>query len=74
MFAMQPSSCFRGWQRKVCVSFTFRCVCSSTFVADFREEVRIIIPAIVEYLKDSDWHVRNAAIEFLSRVALRGMC
>jgi len=44
------------------------------FVAEFREDVRITIPAIVEYLKDSDWYVCKAAVELLSRVAVQGMC
>ena len=43
------------------------------FVAESREDVRITIPAIVEYLKDSDWYVRNVAIELLSRLAAQGM-
>jgi len=43
------------------------------FVAEFREDVRTTIPAIVEHLKDSDWYVRNAAIELLSRLAAQGM-
>jgi len=44
------------------------------FVAEFREDVRITIPAIVECLKDSDSHVCLAAIEVLSRLAAQGMC
>jgi len=74
MFAMQPSSSFQGWQRGVCVSVTFRWVCSSMFVAEFHEDVRIIIPAIAKHLKDSDSHVREAATELLSRLAAQGMC
>ena len=49
-------------------------VCSSMFVAEFREDVRITIPAIAERLKDSDRYVRSAAIELLSRLAAQGMC
>jgi len=44
------------------------------FVAEFREDVRIIVLGIAEHLKNSDWYVRNAAIEFLSRLAAQGMC
>jgi len=44
------------------------------FVAEFREDVRITIPSIPERLKDSDWYVRSAAIEVLSRLAAQGMC
>jgi len=43
-------------------------------VAEFREDVRITIPAIVEHLKDPDWYVRKAAIELLSGMALQSMC
>jgi len=44
------------------------------FVAEFREEVRIAIPAIAERLKDSDSDVRKAAIGTLSMLAAEGMC
>jgi len=44
------------------------------FVAEFREDVRIAIPAILEHLKDPDWYVRDAAIELLSTLATQGMC
>jgi len=43
------------------------------FIAEFREDVRVTIPAIAECLKDSDWYVRKAAIEVLSRLAVQGM-
>jgi len=43
------------------------------FVAEFREDIRITIPAIADNLKDSDWYVRSAAIELLSRLAAQGM-
>ena len=74
MFARQPSSSFQGWQRRVCVSIALRWVCPSMFVAEFREDVRIIIPAIVERLKDSNPYVRKAAIKGVSRLAAQGMC
>jgi len=57
----------------VYVSASFWWVCLSIIVAEFREDVRIVIPAVVEHLKDSDWYVRNAAIELLSRLAAQGM-
>jgi len=44
------------------------------FVAEFREDVRIIIPAIAECLRDSRWYVRMAAIELLSKLVAQGMC
>jgi len=44
------------------------------FVAEFREDVRIIIPAIAEGLKDSDPYVRKAAIEGVSSLVAQGMC
>jgi len=44
------------------------------FVAEFRENIQIAIPAIVECLKDSHWYVRKTAIEVLSRLAAQGMC
>ena len=46
----------------------------SMLVAEFREEVRIAIPAIAEHLKDSDSGVRKAASEGVSRLAAQGMC
>jgi len=46
----------------------------SMFVAKFREDVRITIPAIAERLKASDRYVRSAAIEILSGLAVQGMC
>jgi len=39
------------------------------FAVEFRVDVRITIPTIVECLKDSGSHVRSAAIEHLSRLA-----
>jgi len=42
--------------------------------AEFKEDVRITIPAVVEHLKGHDWHVRNAASELLLRMAAQGMC
>ena len=44
------------------------------FVAEFREDVRIAIPAIAEGLKGPDSDVRKTAIELLSRLAAQGMC
>jgi len=44
------------------------------FVAEFLEDVRIAIPAIVKYLKDSHSDVREAAIEGVLRLAAQGMC
>jgi len=58
----------------MCVSITLWWVCSSMFIAEFREDVRITIPAIVEGLNVSDWYVRLAAIEGVSRLAVQGMC
>jgi len=43
------------------------------FVGKFREDVRVAVPAVAECLKDSDWYVRKAAIEVLSRLAAQGM-
>jgi len=74
MFARQPSSSFQGWQRRVCANTTFRWVCSTMFVAEFREDVPIAIPAIAEHLKDSDSYVRKTAIELLSTLAGQGIC
>jgi len=58
----------------VYVSASFWWVCLSIIVAEFREDVRIVIPAVVEHLKDSDWYVRKAAIKLLSRMAVQGTC
>jgi len=54
------------------VSITFQWVCSSIFVAEFRKDIRVTIPVIAERLKHSNWSVREAAIEFLSRLAAQG--
>jgi len=43
-------------------------------VAEFREDIRIAIPAITEHLKDSDSDIREAAIELLSKLAAQGRC
>jgi len=43
------------------------------FLAEFRDDIRITIPAIVEGMKDSNQYLRNAAIELLSRLAALGM-
>jgi len=43
-------------------------------IAEFRDDIRITIPAIAEHLKDSDSFVRMAAIEGLSILAAQGMC
>jgi len=41
-------------------------------VAEFREDVRITIPAIVKHLKDSNSNIREAVAELLSRLAAQG--
>jgi len=48
-------------------------VCSSISVAEFWDDVRIAIPAIAEYLKDSHSDVLKAAIEGVSRLAVQGI-
>jgi len=55
------------------MSITLRWVCSM-FVAEFREDVRITIPAIAEGLKNSGQYPLSAAIELLSGLAAQGMC
>jgi len=47
---------------------------SSIMLANFREEVRITIPAMVETLKDSSLGVRMGAIEGISRLAVQSTC
>jgi len=49
-------------------------VCSSVFVAEFREEIRITIHATAEDLKNSDFSVREVAIGRLSRMGAQSMC
>jgi len=49
-------------------------VCSSTFVAELWEDVKIIIPDIEKHLKDSDLFDRKFTIELLSKLAEQGMC
>jgi len=72
--AGQPSSSFQGWLGTVCVSITFRLVCSGTFVAEFQEDIRIIIRDIVECLQHSVSDIGLPAIELLSRLAVLSMC
>jgi len=74
IFARQPLSSFQGWQRRVRISIAFQLGCSSRFVAEFREDVRIAIPAIVESMKDSGPDVRKAIIKEVSGLAAQGMC
>src|SRR5712672_2122067 len=51
----------------------FWLVCSSLFLAEFKEDVRITIPAIVEHLKSSDSDVCKAALDGVSMMAAQGM-
>jgi hypothetical protein len=44
------------------------------FVAEFREDIRITIPAIAEGLSHLYSDVRKVAIELLSKLAEQGMC
>jgi len=74
VFVSQPSREFPGWQRKVCVSISFWWVYSRMFVAEFREDLRIAIPAIAKRLKDSHPGFRLGAINLLSRLGAQGMC
>ena len=43
------------------------------FVAEYREDVRITIPAIAGCLTDSHQYLRKAAIELLARLVAQGM-
>jgi hypothetical protein len=43
-------------------------------VAEFREDVRIIIPTISERVEDSDFDVRMVATEGVWKLAVQGMC
>ena len=43
-------------------------------VAEFRGDIRITIPAILDRLKDSDSAVRKAAIKGVLRLAAHGVC
>ena len=74
MRARQPLRDFQRWQYRVRAGITFKFVCSSVFIAEFREDVRITIPAIAEHLKDSDSYVCKAAIEGLSILVTQRMC
>jgi len=44
------------------------------FAAEFREDVRVTIPAIVDRLKDSVWYVRKAAVDLFSGLLAQGIC
>jgi len=74
MFSRPPSRSYQGWEHRVYVSIDFWWVCSSTFVAEFREDVRITIPAIAKRLRDNDLGVFKAAIEGVLGLAEQGMC
>jgi len=43
-------------------------------LAEFREDIRITIPAIAEGLNRSHFDARKAAIKLLSVLATQGMC
>jgi len=58
----------------VCAIIAFRWGHSSTFVAEFQEDIQTVISVISEHLKDSDPEVRLAAIGILSGLAAQGMC
>jgi hypothetical protein len=44
------------------------------FVAEFREDIRIIIPIIAERVKDPYHDVCNAAIKGVSKLMVQGTC
>ena len=46
---------------------------SIPFPAEFREEIRIAIPSIVECLEDSHSDIRQAALDGLSSLSTHGM-
>ena len=74
MFAKQLSSTFQRWKSRVRVSVTSRLLCSNMFVAEFREDIRIIIPDIGELLKHSDPDNFMGPIQILSKLEEQGMC
>jgi len=73
VFARQPWNSFQGWQSRVRFSITFLWVCSSAFIAEFREDIREIIRTIAGRLNDSDSDIRNAVLELLLKLAEMGM-
>jgi hypothetical protein len=58
------SSCYPGAYRSP----------ESGLVTGFQQEIRAVIPSLVETLKDSESDVRQAAIESLSGVGEQGLC
>jgi len=44
------------------------------FEAEFRDDVRIAVPAIAEHLKGSHSDIREAAIKGLLRLVGKGIC
>src|SRR5438270_10151350 len=58
----------------VCVTICSLFMCSNRNVAEFRKEIRMCIPTIVECLKDSESSVRSAIIDGLTSLAGHGMC
>ena len=58
----------------VCVSVPDPLLCSSHFVAEFRDAIRTDIRVIVDCLKASELDVRDAAISGLSALGAHGLC
>jgi len=73
MFVRQPLNSFQNWQSRVCHCITSQSVYSGIFVAEYLQHARIIILAIAKHLKNFDSHVRKAAIEGVSTLAVRSM-
>jgi hypothetical protein len=43
------------------------------FVVEFQQEIWAVIPMVVELLKDSEFYVRQAALQCLSGLSAQGM-
>ena len=65
---------FQALQFMVCVTVPPMLMYSIVSSAEFREEIRTVIPSIVKCLEDSVWQVQLAALNGLSSLATHGMC
>ena len=58
----------------VCVSVSDLLLRSTLCTAELHEAVRATVPRMVEFLKDSEWQVREKAVRGLSALGVHGLC
>ena len=68
MFTRQPSMYFQALWRIVCVTICFRLLCSIIVVAEFHEDICVIILSILEWLEDST--IRKNGLDALASLVV----